>query len=107
MCLYACLHGQLSSSSRIELQYSKQCHIIITIVLSSLPSIPYGVQKEIFFQLLDFNDNPILIPFFHKQIAYSLIKEQEGQKKVPDDYISFVGLLADPQFGGNLFVLHC
>ncbi|XP_042035931.1 piRNA biogenesis protein EXD1-like isoform X1 [Salvia splendens] len=34
------------------------------------------------------------------QIAYSLIKEQEGQKKVPDDYISFVGLLADPQFGG-------
>ncbi|KAL3844220.1 hypothetical protein ACJIZ3_001623 [Penstemon smallii] len=34
------------------------------------------------------------------QIAYSLIKEQEGQKKVPDDYISFVGLLADPRFCG-------
>ncbi|PIN16838.1 Ribonuclease D [Handroanthus impetiginosus] len=34
------------------------------------------------------------------QIAYSLIKEQEGQKRVPDDYISFVGLLADPRFGG-------
>ncbi|KAL8537337.1 hypothetical protein ACS0TY_012473 [Phlomoides rotata] len=33
------------------------------------------------------------------QIAYSLIKEQEGQKRVPDDYISFVGLLADPRFG--------
>ncbi|KAL6556652.1 hypothetical protein OROGR_005940 [Orobanche gracilis] len=34
------------------------------------------------------------------QIAYSLIKEQEGQKRVQGDYISFVGLLADPQFGG-------
>lgn len=38
------------------------------------------------------------------QIAYSLIKEQEGHKRVPDDYISFVGLLADPQFGGISYV---
>ncbi|KAI3468155.1 hypothetical protein Pfo_024818 [Paulownia fortunei] len=38
------------------------------------------------------------------QIAYSLIKEQEGQKRVPDDYISFVGLLADPRFGGISYV---
>ncbi|KAK9101237.1 hypothetical protein Scep_024667 [Stephania cephalantha] len=34
------------------------------------------------------------------QIAYSLIEEQEGRKKSPDDYISFVGLLADPQYCG-------
>ncbi|KAI9106778.1 hypothetical protein K1719_022306 [Acacia pycnantha] len=34
------------------------------------------------------------------QIAYSLIKEQEGQKRLPDDYISFVGLLADPYYCG-------
>ncbi|KAG9145598.1 hypothetical protein Leryth_021546 [Lithospermum erythrorhizon] len=34
------------------------------------------------------------------QIAYSLIKEQEGQKRLPDDYISFVTLLADPQYCG-------
>ncbi|XP_073055326.1 uncharacterized protein [Primulina eburnea] len=34
------------------------------------------------------------------QIAYSLIKEQEGDKRVPDDYISFVGLLADPSYCG-------
>ncbi|CAI9784887.1 unnamed protein product [Fraxinus pennsylvanica] len=38
------------------------------------------------------------------QIAYSLIKEQEGQKRVPDDYISFVGLLADPQYCGISYV---
>ncbi|KAK6140878.1 hypothetical protein DH2020_025372 [Rehmannia glutinosa] len=38
------------------------------------------------------------------QIAYSLINEQEGQKRVPDDYISFVGLLADPRFGGISYV---
>ncbi|KAL0323782.1 UNVERIFIED_CONTAM: hypothetical protein Scaly_2345300 [Sesamum calycinum] len=37
-------------------------------------------------------------------IAYSLIKEQEGHKRVPDDYISFVGLLADPRFGGISYV---
>ncbi|CAI9093609.1 OLC1v1029155C1 [Oldenlandia corymbosa var. corymbosa] len=34
------------------------------------------------------------------QIAYSLIKEQEGQTRAPDDYISFVGLLADPTYCG-------
>ncbi|XP_075522467.1 uncharacterized protein LOC142555472 [Primulina tabacum] len=34
------------------------------------------------------------------QIAYSLIKEQEGDKRVSDDYISFVGLLADPSYCG-------
>ncbi|KAG8375640.1 hypothetical protein BUALT_Bualt10G0121300 [Buddleja alternifolia] len=38
------------------------------------------------------------------QIAYSLIKEQEGLKRAPDDYISFVGLLADPQFCGVSYV---
>ncbi|KAI4379810.1 hypothetical protein MLD38_006056 [Melastoma candidum] len=32
------------------------------------------------------------------QIAYSLIEEQEGKMKVPDDYISFVALLADPRY---------
>ncbi|KAM0968201.1 hypothetical protein ACFX2I_016538 [Malus domestica] len=34
------------------------------------------------------------------QIAYSLIEEQEGQKRVLVDYISFVGLLADPRYCG-------
>ncbi|KAL9227267.1 hypothetical protein vseg_002978 [Gypsophila vaccaria] len=34
------------------------------------------------------------------QIAYSLIEEQEGRPRVPDDYISFVGLLADPRYCG-------
>lgn len=34
------------------------------------------------------------------QIAYTLIEEQEGRKRLPDDYISFVSLLADPRYGG-------
>ncbi|KAL0017565.1 hypothetical protein SO802_004634 [Lithocarpus litseifolius] len=34
------------------------------------------------------------------QIAYSLIEEQEGRRRSPDDYISFVGLLADPRYCG-------
>ncbi|KAF4368614.1 hypothetical protein CsatB_008202 [Cannabis sativa] len=34
------------------------------------------------------------------QIAYSLIEEQEGRARSSDDYISFVGLLADPRYCG-------
>ncbi|KAJ6994778.1 hypothetical protein NC653_017547 [Populus alba x Populus x berolinensis] len=34
------------------------------------------------------------------QIAYSLIEEQEGRTRLPGDYISFVGLLADPRYCG-------
>ncbi|KMT17955.1 hypothetical protein BVRB_2g033030 [Beta vulgaris subsp. vulgaris] len=34
------------------------------------------------------------------QIAYSLIEVQEGRPRVPDDYISFVSLLADPRYCG-------
>ncbi|KAJ6957566.1 uncharacterized protein [Populus alba] len=34
------------------------------------------------------------------QIAYSQIEEQEGRTRLPDDYISFVGLLADPRYCG-------
>ncbi|KAF3638679.1 hypothetical protein FXO37_24261 [Capsicum annuum] len=34
------------------------------------------------------------------EIAYSLINEQEGHARVPDEYISFVGLLADPRYCG-------
>ncbi|XP_040997445.1 uncharacterized protein LOC121243393 isoform X3 [Juglans microcarpa x Juglans regia] len=34
------------------------------------------------------------------EIAYSLIEEQEGRTRSPDDYISFVGLLADPRYCG-------
>ncbi|KAL5704539.1 hypothetical protein ACHQM5_022950 [Ranunculus cassubicifolius] len=34
------------------------------------------------------------------QIAYSLIEEQEGKTRSPDDYISFVGLLGDPRYCG-------
>ena len=40
------------------------------------------------------------------QIAYSLIEEQEGRKRLVDDYISFVGLLADPRYcGSNSFLV--
>ncbi|KAK3028895.1 hypothetical protein RJ639_039904 [Escallonia herrerae] len=38
------------------------------------------------------------------QIAYYLIEEQRGQKRLPDDYISFVGLLADPRYCGISYV---
>ncbi|KAF6164283.1 hypothetical protein GIB67_010253 [Kingdonia uniflora] len=34
------------------------------------------------------------------QIAYSLIEEQEGRPRTLADYISFVGLLADPRYCG-------
>lgn len=34
------------------------------------------------------------------QIAYTLLKEQHGKKWVPDDYISFVDLLADERYCG-------
>ncbi|XP_015885122.1 uncharacterized protein LOC107420634 [Ziziphus jujuba] len=34
------------------------------------------------------------------QIAYSLLEEQEGRARTPDDYISFVSLLADPRYCG-------
>ncbi|KAI6670409.1 hypothetical protein NL676_005294 [Syzygium grande] len=34
------------------------------------------------------------------EIAYHPIDEQEGRKRLPDDYISFVSLLADPGCGG-------
>lgn len=41
------------------------------------------------------------------QIAYSLIEDQEGRTRLRDDYISFVGLLADPRYCGSvvLFVI--
>jgi len=39
------------------------------------------------------------------QIAYSLIEEQEGRPRVPDDYISFVSLLADPRYCGIKLVM--
>lgn len=38
------------------------------------------------------------------QIAYSLIQEQEGRTSVRDDYISFVGLLADPRYCGVSYI---
>lgn len=38
------------------------------------------------------------------QIAYSLIEEQEGKKRTPDDYISFVSLLADPRYCGVTYM---
>lgn len=39
------------------------------------------------------------------QIAYSLLEEQEGQARRPNDYISFVSLLADPRYcGTHLFL---
>jgi exonuclease 3'-5' domain-containing protein 1 len=37
---------------------------------------------------------------FDTQIAYSLLEEQEGKKWMPDDYISFVDLLADERYCG-------
>ncbi|XP_010267085.1 PREDICTED: uncharacterized protein LOC104604449 isoform X2 [Nelumbo nucifera] len=38
------------------------------------------------------------------QIAYSLIEEQEGRTRSLDDYISFVGLLADPHYCGISYI---
>ncbi|KAA8541717.1 hypothetical protein F0562_022869 [Nyssa sinensis] len=38
------------------------------------------------------------------QIAYYLIGEQQGQKRSPNDYISFVSLLADPRYCGISYV---
>ncbi|KAF9681059.1 hypothetical protein SADUNF_Sadunf06G0186200 [Salix dunnii] len=38
------------------------------------------------------------------QIAYSLIEEQEGRIRLPGDYISFVGLLADPRYCGMSYL---
>ncbi len=37
-----------------------------------------------------------------QQIAYSLLGEQQGKAWVPDDYISFVDLLADERFCGKI-----
>ncbi|KAF3447496.1 hypothetical protein FNV43_RR12682 [Rhamnella rubrinervis] len=38
------------------------------------------------------------------QIAYSLLEEQEGRAWIPDDYISFVSLLADPRYCGTSYL---
>lgn len=36
------------------------------------------------------------------QVAYSIIEEQEGRiKRVEDDYMSFVAVLADPRYCGK------
>ena len=43
--------------------------------------------------------------FRFKQIAYHPIEEQEGRKRLLDDYISFVSLLADPRCGGIVHLL--
>ncbi|KAL4570249.1 hypothetical protein LXL04_025900 [Taraxacum kok-saghyz] len=51
-------------------------------------------------EALYFQFNIKLHNVFDTQIAYSLIEEQEGGTKVPDDYISFVSLLADPRYCG-------
>ncbi|CAM6036685.1 unnamed protein product [Sphagnum compactum] len=40
---------------------------------------------------------------FDTQIAYSLLGEQQGKAWVPDDYISFVDLLADERFCGVVY----
>jgi len=34
-----------------------------------------------------------------------LIEEQEGRRRSLDDYISFVGLLADPRYCGTICVV--
>lgn len=47
------------------------------------------------------------LPFSGIQIAFSLIEEQEGRKRLPDDYISFVGLLADPRYCGISILVFC
>ncbi|CAI9275044.1 unnamed protein product [Lactuca saligna] len=51
-------------------------------------------------EALYFQFNIKLHNVFDTQIAYSLIEEQEGGTKIPDDYISFVSLLADPRYCG-------
>lgn len=40
------------------------------------------------------------------QIAYYLIEEQQGRTRAPDDYISFVSLLADPSYCGTMSLQH-
>ncbi|XP_071695995.1 uncharacterized protein [Rutidosis leptorrhynchoides] len=55
-------------------------------------------------EALYFQFNIKLHNVFDTQIAYSLIEEQEGATKVPDDYISFVGLLADPRYCGMSYL---
>jgi len=55
-------------------------------------------------EALYFQFNIKLHNVFDTQIAYSLIEEQEGGTKVPDDYISFVGLLADPRYCGMSYL---
>ncbi|KAF7136088.1 hypothetical protein RHSIM_Rhsim08G0230100 [Rhododendron simsii] len=37
-------------------------------------------------------------------VAYYLIEEQQGRKRSPDDYISFVSLVADPRYCGISYV---
>ncbi|KAG5537829.1 hypothetical protein RHGRI_025061 [Rhododendron griersonianum] len=39
------------------------------------------------------------------QVAYYLIEEQQGRKRSPDDYISFVSLVADPRYCGTTSLL--
>lgn len=55
-------------------------------------------------EALYFQFNIKLHNVFDTQIAYSLIEEQEGRTKVPDDFISFVGLLADPRYCGMSYL---
>ncbi|KAH1203926.1 piRNA biogenesis protein EXD1 [Glycine max] len=61
-------------------------------VVDTQPSVQIGLSPPL---------QPIpsqnLQQFNFPSIAYSLIEEQEGRKRLRDDYISFVGLLADPR----------
>ncbi|KAI3698443.1 hypothetical protein L2E82_41992 [Cichorium intybus] len=55
-------------------------------------------------EALYFQFNIKLHNVFDTQIAYKLIEEQEGGKKVPDDHISFVSLLADIRYCGASYL---
>lgn len=69
--------------------------LVVKKKLSYLEAVKFWVVSNLFnwiFVLTISNDC--------MQIAYSLIEEQEGRTRVPDDYISFVGLLADPRYCG-------
>ncbi|KAK8971071.1 hypothetical protein KSP40_PGU011892 [Platanthera guangdongensis] len=55
-------------------------------------------------EALYFQYNIKLHNVFDTQIAYSLIEEQEGKQRTPDDYISFVSLLADSRYCGVTYI---
>nr|CAN65003.1 hypothetical protein VITISV_023489 [Vitis vinifera] len=64
----------------------------------SIPARPCGLVMALINEITNVNRGYTVR--FNIRIAYSLIEEQQGRRRSPDDYISFVGLLADPRYCG-------